>query len=129
MSNFIRGISFPFRVGIKGGIALSEARPDDVPHLNESIDQLLGTFPYERTMEYHLYSELQELLFEQDNEELHPLLKYYVVRALSSDPRISLTEENVVINSWGSGTVNLSITYFVKPFGKWYSTNTTIGGQ
>ena len=52
------GISFPFRIGTKGGVVMSSTSPTEVPHIVESIKQILTTAFLERTMESGFYSDL-----------------------------------------------------------------------
>ena len=108
---------------------MSSATPTNVTHIMESIAQLLKTEPYERTMEYHIHSQISEVIFENDNQDLYGILKYFIVQALASDERISLSEDNITINSWEKGTIDVSLDFYVKSFDKWYSTNVIIGGN
>ena len=72
------GISFPFRIGVKGGVVTSTTSTREVPHIIESMKQILRTFKYERTMEYHIYSEVDTDIFEPNDISTHTLLQYQI---------------------------------------------------
>lgn len=85
------GISFPFRIGVKGGVVTSTTSTREVPHIIESMEQILQTFRYERTMESHIYSELDTDIFEPNDISTHTLLEYQIKDALTRlEPRIEV---------------------------------------
>ena len=49
------GVSFPFRIGVKGGIAMSGTNVNSARHIEESIQQILSTRRGERVMETFFY--------------------------------------------------------------------------
>lgn len=86
-----KGISFPFRIGVKGGVVLSTTNAQEVPHIIESMKQILRTFRYERTMESHVYSEIDTRIFEPNDASTHTLLDYQIRDALARlEPRIKV---------------------------------------
>ena len=88
-----RGISFPFRVGVKGGIVMTSTSSIEVPHIIESISQILRTFRLERTMEPHIYSEIDLDVFEPNNISAQSLLEYQIKDALRRlEPRIEVLD-------------------------------------
>jgi phage baseplate assembly protein W len=91
-----RGISFPFRVNTKGGIAMSSCDIEEIPHIIESIMQILNTHRLERSMEYHIFSDSDEVVFEPNDVSAHTLLKYDIEQALRLDPRIEVTEVLII---------------------------------
>ena len=43
MKQGFTGISFPFRVGVKGGVVMSTTNEREVPHIIEAMKQILLT--------------------------------------------------------------------------------------
>jgi len=87
------GISFPFRVGVKGGIVMSTTNANEVPHIVEAMEQILLTRPKERGMEYHFKSDIDTDIFEPNDPSTHTLLAYQVEEALKE------LEDRVRVNS------------------------------
>lgn len=86
------GISFPFRIGTSGGVAMSSTSPDAVPHIVESIIQILNTSFLERTMESQFYSDIDTQVFEPNNASTQALLEYQIKDALKRlEPRIEVS--------------------------------------
>ena len=95
------GISFPFRIGVKGGVALSSTSISSAQHIIESVTQILGTKPYERCMEYHFKSDIDADIFEPNDASCRTLIAYQITEALRElEDRISV--ESVDITSEGS---------------------------
>ena len=84
------GISFPFRIGARGGVVLSSTDRHEFPHIEESIVQILGTRPMERWMEYHVFSDLDVFAFEPNDGSLRSLLLHQIRQALRHDARVSV---------------------------------------
>lgn len=97
MSTSQTGISFPFRLGVKGGVMTSSTNVNKPTHIEEGITQLLLTNKFERTMETHMYSDVRYFNFKTINESLKSLLKYYIVETLKLEPRISVDLEDINI--------------------------------
>lgn len=91
------GISYPFRIGEKGGVEMSTTSYDDVTHIAESIQQIFGTEYLERPMEGgEVYSSISSLLFEPDDISLQQLLKSRMIDDLDRlEKRIKCTEEDI----------------------------------
>ena len=91
------GISFPFRIGIKGGVVTSTTDIMDSQHIVEAMTQILCTRPMERCMEYHFKSDIDSSIFEPNDMSLHTLLSYQVTEALSElEDRIMVDKVNIV---------------------------------
>lgn len=119
------GISFPFRIGVKGGVVTSSTSTGEVPHIIESIEQILRTFKFERTMEYHIYSELDTDIFEPNDLSTHTLLEYQITDALSRlEPRIEVID--VGISSQGS-SVFATIRFKVLSYDTEYTSKLKVG--
>ncbi len=78
-----KGISFPFRIGVKGGVVMSTTSQMDVAHIVESMEQIVRTRPFERCMEYAIKCDVDYQIFEPNDSGTHTLIAYQVERALS----------------------------------------------
>ena len=78
----LTGISFPFRVSSLGGIALSTTGTTNVSHIVDKITLVLTTFIGERTMEIEGCSQVDTLIFKDNEKSTHTLLEYQVENAL-----------------------------------------------
>lgn len=91
------GVSFPFRLGVKGGIVLSTTDVNSVEHIEESIVQILKTRKFERTMETHMYSDIRSLTFKTIDDSLKTLTKYMISEALKLEKRITVKQEDIIV--------------------------------
>lgn len=120
-----RGISFPFRLSEKGGVATTVANINSVPHIIESIQQILSTRRLERCMEYHIYSDLDTFIFEDTDESTKSLLKYEIEQALKLETRIEV--QNVEVTSKDNKIIAV-ISFIVPEFdNKDFSTEIEVG--
>lgn len=87
------GISFPFRIGVKGGVVLSSTSVTDAQHIIEAMTQILGTRPKERCMEYHFKSEVDTAVFEPNDASSRTLIAYQIKEALKE------LEDRIAVNS------------------------------
>lgn len=116
------GISFPFRIGVKGGVVMSSTDVQGVPHIIEAMKQILLTRPNERCMEYAFKSDIDSDIFELNDVSTHTLLEYQVEEALKQlEDRIEVN--SVTITSEGSeiyATIDFKVlaynTNFVENF-------------
>lgn len=91
------GISFPFRIGVRGGVVTSTTNFRDVQHIVEAMTQILCTRPMERCMEYHFKSEIDSNLFEPNDVSMNTLLSYQVTEALKElEDRIEVNSVDIV---------------------------------
>lgn len=121
-----RGISFPFRIGNRGGVVMSGVDSVSAPHLEESIEQILLTFKGERVMEHHFGSDLDIDIFEPNESATHNLIKFQIKEALEKyEPRI--TVESISLSQVDE-EVNVEITYTVKEYNSTQTYTTTLGG-
>ena len=121
------GISYPFRLSIRGGAQTSETQPYDMTHINEEIEQALRTEPFERFMEYHLGSKLSSVLFENINVNTMGLIKLYVKETLNSDSRFKVSLNDVRIEDVSDSVIRIGISYYFKEYNSKFSTSVTIG--
>lgn len=129
-----KGISFPFRVDKRGGIKMSSTSFESVPHLEESITQILNTHKYERLMEHNIYSDLKTSLFSTDNPTLQTMMKYDIVEALKRcETRIKtdidkIQIEGVDLDNNHSHALNITIEYLVVDYGITKTSTILLGG-
>ena len=118
------GISFPFRIGVRGGVVLSSTSVREVPHIIESIKQRLTTSQYERTMEHHIYSEIDTSIFEPNDVSTHTLLQYQIKNALEQEDRIKAKKVEI---SQKDNTIFVTITFTVIAYNSTYTTTIKVG--
>lgn len=105
------GISFPFRIGVKGGVVTSSTSVSNAQHIIEAMKQILGTRPMERCMEYHFKSDVDSDIFEPNDASCRTLIAYQVEEALRElEDRIEVKSVDVV--SKGS-TINAVINFTI----------------
>lgn len=125
-----KGLSFPLRIGVKGGLALSKADPYDITHIEESITQILHTGVNERVMEGYFGSSLSTYLFEPMEVSTQTLLKYEIKEALDLlEPRIKVEMGDInVTEDDDTNALIVDISFLVVKFtnnGK-YTTRITL---
>ena len=82
MTRGYNGISFPFRIGNKGGVVMSSTSRYEIPHIHESITQILGTKFKERVMEMQFGSDLDTRIFDPNDKSLQSMIKFQIVELL-----------------------------------------------
>lgn len=91
MNEGFKGVSFPFRLGNKGGIVLSSTSYTEVPHIVESIQQILSTRKGERVMEPQFGSLIDTQIFEPNDLAAQNMIKFQIKEALKEqEPRIEV---------------------------------------
>ena len=132
MSKGYYGLSFPFRIGVKGGLAMSGTNYLESPHIAESVEQILNTKVRERVME-SIGCNLSTFIFEPTDESSVNLLKYEIIEALNEyEPRISIEENGVDISvaDTNSGILTVSIAYTIKDYtNATHTTTIQLGGD
>ena len=120
-----KGISFPFRIGVKGGVVTSTTTAMDVAHIIEAMTQILGTRPMERGMEHHFKSEIDSILFEPNNVSIRTMLSYQVNQALNElEDRISVDSVDIV--SEGSSVIAV-ISFTALKYNTSHTANIKVG--
>lgn len=106
---------------------MSSTSPTEVPHIVESIKQILTTAFLERTMESGFYSEIDTQIFEPNDPSTRALLDYQIKDALSRlEPRIEVKEISFDGNE---ETLYATIMFTVIPYEtKSYVVRTKVGG-
>ena len=119
------GISFPFRIGVKGGVVTSTTSVSNAQHIIEAMRQILGTRPMERCMEYHFKSEVDSDIFEPNDASCRTLITYQIKEALRElEDRIKVNSVNIV--SEGS-TVNAVINFTILAYNTAHVANIKVG--
>lgn len=119
------GISFPFRIGVKGGVVTSTTSVSDVQHIIEAMKQILGTRPMERCMEYHFKSDIDSDIFEPNDASCRTLIAYQVKEALTElEDRISVKSVDIV--SEGS-SINAVIHFTILAYNTVHVANIKVG--
>ena len=127
MQTGFTGISFPFRINGKGGVAMSSTSVMDVPHIIEAIEQILLTKPRERRMEYHCKSDLDTDIFEANDPSLRSLIEHQIREALTNlEDRI----EVVSVSAYSEDSkVFADITFRVLIYNTTYSSKVKVGEE
>lgn len=122
------GISFPFRVGVKGGIVLSTADDKTITHLVESMQQILLTRPLERSMEFEVHSDIDSDIFSPNDVSSHTLIAHQVRKALTElEPRIQVNSVDVVEGEQENAVI-VKVYFSVNSFdGEVYSAYMKVG--
>lgn len=124
--SLVRGLSFPLRVGNKGGFVMS----NHIDHIEESIIQILSTQLYERVMLPEFGSDIDAYIFDPNEVETQALVQYEIVEALTKwEPRIVIDTDGVKVEAEGS-YMYVTITYALSNYTNLglVSTKVKIGG-
>jgi phage baseplate assembly protein W len=106
------GISFPFRIGVNGGVVISSTSVYDVSHIEESIKQILLTHKFDRTMEPYFYSSIESFVFTKIDDSNATLLRYQVHEALQLEKRIRVDMDDIDIEQCAD-RIKIHIKYTV----------------
>ena len=95
-SSDFTGLGYPFRINSQGGVVVTTTNNNDSSHIDDSIRQILGTYELERPMETEIFSNLDQALFEPNDEGVQAILRSIIVEDLERlEDRISLSEEDI----------------------------------
>lgn len=95
MSKSLTGISFPFRIGVKGGVVMSTSNDVNDTHVIEGMRQLLQTRKLERCMETDIYSDIDTVIFEPNDTSAVSLVEHEIKEALKKMDNIKILGVNV----------------------------------
>lgn len=122
------GISFPFRVGVKGGVVMSSTDTNEVPHIIEAMQQIVSTHPYERCMEFDFKTDVINNVFGISNDGLYLLIAYQVQEALQKlEDRIEILGINVDKQGTDESTIIAEVTFRVNVYNEIYTTQLKVG--
>lgn len=125
MQQGFRGISFPFRIGVRGGVVMSSTSLLEVPHIIEAMQQILLTHPYERSMEFHFRSQVVENVFNVNGIDTQQLVAYQVKESLRElEDRVEV--EDVVITE-EKEKMYANITFKVLAYNSVYNATMEVG--
>ena len=125
VSSEYTGISFPFRIGVKGGVAMSSTSATDAPHIVESITQIIGTKPMERIMEYQVHSDISTYIFDPNDESTRALIAYECQKAIEeNDQRVEVVS---VVPYTEDDVIYATVNFRVKIYSGTYSVNVKVG--
>ena len=89
-----KGISYPFRINTQGDVTTSTTGKNSSTHIEESIQQILGTKENERVMNPDIYCDIDTLLFEPNDEGLQTLVRNLIAETLANlEERIEIADE------------------------------------
>lgn len=90
------GISFPIRLNNKGGLKMSTTSSLDTSHIEESIQQIMGTELGERVMELYFGSSVSSHVFDAKDDSSYSLIRHEIVETLKQfEPRIEVEELDI----------------------------------
>lgn len=125
MQQGFRGISFPFRIGVRGGVVMSSTSLLEVPHIIEAMQQILLTHPYERSMEFHFRSQVVENVFNVNGIDTQQLVAYQIKESLRElEDRVEV--EDVVITE-DKEKMYANITFRVLAYNSVYNATMEVG--
>ena len=96
MNNEVKGVSFPFRIGGRGGVAMSGSSITGQQHLKENIMSIVGTKEFERVMNPLFGLEDLDIFFADLNESTKSMASFKIREKLSElEDRVEIV--NIVI--------------------------------
>lgn len=127
MSTFYeeKGISFPFRVSVRGGATMSVANTNSVDKIVESMQQIVLTREGERCMEYDVYSQIDKLIFNIEDDTLRQVCEYMLKDAINRlETRVTVNEVRLARDE-KTGIIYALVNFTVNKTSNNY--NTTLG--
>ena len=123
------GLSFPIRIGNKGGLVISSADKFSAPHIDESLHQIVCTNMYERVMELGFGSNTDLSIFEPNDLSLVNLLTYELLDSISRQERRVTVEEKDITFTQEENKIYVHINYLVNNLEEKFSTKIYVGGE
>ena len=126
------GISFPFRINSRGGVAMSTTSSTNPTHIQESIQQIFSTEFLERPMEGdEVYTTVSSLLFEPNDVSLQQVLKTRIVNDIERlEERVECDEDDiefVVEENGGIEYLYVFLTYKIIKYSTYYTSKIKVG--
>lgn len=126
------GISYPFRINSRGGVAMSTTDISDPTHIIESIRQIFGTNILERPMEEGFYSTVAPLVFSYNDTPLQNILRLRIVEDLQRlEDRIEVGENDIEfsieVDEEGIEYLYALITFRVIKYNTYYTAKIKVG--
>lgn len=96
MQQEIRGISFPFRIGGRGGVVVSGRRMNEELHIKDNLKQLFTTDIGERVMSPSYGMQNLDIFFNDLNETTKSMAEYKIRETVETwEPRIIVTHVDI----------------------------------
>lgn len=93
MNKEIKGLSYPFRVGGRGGVVMSGRTITEEQHIKECIMTLLGTREWERVMRPGNGIEDLDVFFDDLNETTKAMAAFKIREAITAqEPRVEVRD-------------------------------------
>ena len=93
MHGDIKGVSFPFRIGGRGGVVMSGRTSTVQQHIRECLTVLLGTMEYERVMRPFNGLEELDIFFEDLNATTRQMAIFKINEKVQEfEPRVIVTD-------------------------------------
>lgn len=123
-----KGISFPFRVGVNGGVQMSSTDKFSAPHIMESIQQILSTEYSERPMEMEIYSDVDKALFEPNDEIARDFLAEQIAECIERlEDRVSVSPDDIdffsITTESGVEELYCNMEVYVEDYEAYYTLN------
>lgn len=120
MTNYYKGISFPFRFGSNGGVTQTELTPTDFDRIRESLWQIIFTYKNERIFLNYFGSRIKEYLFEPaDDINTLALIKFEVEKSIEeNEERVELLDVRVYTVDAEEGKIYIDIEAKIIQFSK-----------
>lgn len=118
MTNYYKGISFPFGFGANGGVRTSILTPEEHDRIYQSIYQILFTYKRERVNNAEIGSRLREYIFESyDDINTRALIKHEVEKAIEEqEPRVEVLDVRVYTLEDEEGKIFIDIDVLILQF-------------
>lgn len=101
-----QGISFPFRISGRGGIATSGRTNTEQQHIRECLSVLLGTMEFERVMRPYNGLEELDIFFNDLNESTKNMAIFKINEKVQEfEPRIVIRDINIVSQTQQDGSI------------------------
>ena len=126
----LKGISFPFRVGNKGGVVMSKADLQESTHIDESLQQIIGTCVNERIME-NFGCKISTHIFDPSDSSTYTLIRYEIAQAIQQyDTRVKVGIDDINIEEGSSSNeIIVIVNYLVIANTSKNSLKLTLGGD
>lgn len=126
------GISYPFRITSRGGVAMSTTSALKVTHIEESIRQIFSTEYLERPMEgYGVYTTMMASLFEPNDVALQQIIKTQMVEDIERlEERVEVTTDDIDLDVEIEDDVEYlyaTIRFLVIKYNTTYTTKVKVG--
>lgn len=122
------GVSFPFRIGTRGRVVMSEVSRQETRLIDESLEQIILTAVGERAMEVEFGSTAHSLVFEGTSDpSLDNVGMRFIREAIERwEPRINVNSVDILRKN---GTIFIRIEYEVLNLGEEDVAIVELGGE